>query len=126
MIPRSPRLPEPFVTDTPNLCTICEATLSLRRGRDDVLCGSLSCASAYRAVPDHLKCGVCGRVIPPAHRASRHCGRYACAKIVAVDRPQAAARAAHAALVVSPTRSGGCVRRATVCRREPSRVTGCR
>jgi hypothetical protein len=89
------------VTATPNLCTICEATPSLRRGRDDVLCGSLSCASAYRAVPDHLKCGVCGRVIPPAHRASRHCGRYACAKTVAVDRPQAAARAAHAALVVA-------------------------
>lgn len=35
-----------------------------------------------------------------ARWASRHCGRDACAKTVTVDRPQAAARAAQAALVV--------------------------
>lgn len=94
-------LPESTVTATPNLCTICGAVLAARPAGGDILCGSLSCASAYRAVPAHLTCGACRRVIPAAHRASRHCGRYACAKTVAVDRPQAAARAAQAALVVA-------------------------
>lgn len=76
-------------------CAMCDAPLTPPRARHSLLCLSAVCAGRYAQLRAHEKCAECARPLTWPQQASRVCDHPRCRQARLIERPMAAARAAH-------------------------------